>query len=81
MLLKMIAGLSGPQFNLAPGDEYEFESAEAERLIEAGFANEAEKAVVTAPVETRKKTKPKAETKNVVSGQSDDGSNSGAGDD
>jgi len=38
MLLKMTAGLSGPEFNLAPGDEYEFNDDEAARLIDAGFA-------------------------------------------
>jgi hypothetical protein len=80
MLLKMTAGLSGPLFNLAPGDEYEFETAEAVRLIEAGFAVETETAVVAAPIETRKKTKPKAETENVVSGASYDRGDSGAGD-
>ncbi|WP_421579963.1 hypothetical protein [Shinella sp. M31] len=41
MLLKMIAGLSGPLFNLKPGDEYEFGDDEAARLIDAGFATEA----------------------------------------
>lgn len=40
MLLKMNTGLSGPLFNLAPGDEREFDDDEAERLIEAGFATE-----------------------------------------
>jgi hypothetical protein len=80
MLLKMTTGLSGPLFSLAPGDQYEFETAEAQRLIEAGFAVGTEVAVVTAPIETRKKTKPKAETENVVSGESHDGGDSGAGD-
>lgn len=38
MLLKMTSGLSGPEFNLAPGDEREFDDEEAGRLIDAGFA-------------------------------------------
>jgi hypothetical protein len=55
MLLKMTAGLSGPEFNLAPGDEHEFDDAEAERLIAAGFAEKAEiPAPIAAPVKTKK---------------------------
>ncbi|WP_312529465.1 hypothetical protein [Paracoccus sp. (in: a-proteobacteria)] len=38
MKLKMLTGLSGPDYNLAPGDEREFPQPEAIRLIEAGFA-------------------------------------------
>ena len=38
MKLKMLTGLSGPEYNLAPGDEREFSKVEAVRLIEAGFA-------------------------------------------
>ncbi|MBX5285175.1 hypothetical protein HJB90_29850 [Rhizobium sp. NLR10a] len=53
MLLKMIAGLSGPEFSLAPGDEREFEDTEAERLIDAGFAVKAEEASA-APAKTKK---------------------------
>ncbi|NGO63950.1 hypothetical protein G6N76_09715 [Rhizobium daejeonense] len=68
MLLKMTAGLSGPELNLAPGDEHEFDDAEAERLIEAGFAFKAEEnAPVTTPA--RKNGKP-----NVVSAEGDTGS-------
>ncbi|TBA38437.1 hypothetical protein [Rhizobium ruizarguesonis] len=57
MLLKMTAGLSGPEFNLAPGDEHEFDDAEAERLVGAGLAVKADTddAPVAAP--TRKKGK------------------------
>jgi hypothetical protein len=77
MLLKMTAGLSGPLFSLSPGDEHEFETDEAKRLIEAGFAEEAAAQTpaepAAAPVKT-KKGKP-----DVVSGQSDDGSDGGAG--
>ncbi|RWB65660.1 hypothetical protein [Mesorhizobium sp.] len=42
MLLKMLTGLSGPLFSLAPGDEYDFDDAEAERLKAAEFAIDAE---------------------------------------
>ncbi|PDS68004.1 hypothetical protein [Rhizobium phaseoli] len=69
MLLKMIAGLSGPEFNLAPGDEREFDDAEAERLIEAGFAVKAEVDEVPAAAPARKKGKA-----NVVSAEGDAGS-------
>jgi topoisomerase IA-like protein len=36
----MKTGLGGLAYNLAPGDEHEFEDAEADRLIEAGFGAE-----------------------------------------
>lgn len=42
MLLKMTTGLCGPLFNLAPGDEHEFDADEAERLKAAGYAVDAE---------------------------------------
>jgi len=64
MLLKMIAGLSGPEFNLAPGDEHEFDDAEAGRLIDAGFAIQAEADEAQAAVAPAKTKKGKA---NVVS--------------
>jgi len=64
MLLKMIAGLSGPEFNLAPGDEHEFDDAEAGRLIDAGFAIHAEADEAPAAVAPAKTKKGKA---NVVS--------------
>ncbi|MBX4941168.1 hypothetical protein [Rhizobium binae] len=70
MLLKMTVGLSGPEFNLAPGDEREFDDAQAERLIEAGFAEKAEADEVPAAVPAKTK-KGKA---NVVSGEGDAGS-------
>lgn len=74
MLLKMTAGLSGPLFNLGPGDEHEFEAAEADRLIEAGFATP-----VTAEKTERSADETGAERrgkrgKNVVS---DEGDNAG----
>ncbi|MBB2793899.1 UNVERIFIED_ORG: hypothetical protein GGD58_002763 [Rhizobium pisi] len=68
MLLKMIAGLSGPEFSLAPGDEHEFNDDEAQRLIDAGFAEKAD-APAEAPVKTKKG---KA---NVVSTEGDAGAN------
>lgn len=34
----MTAGLSGPDLALVPGDEREFPDAEAQRLIDAGYA-------------------------------------------
>ncbi len=66
MLLKMIAGLSGPLLNLAPGDEYEFDDAEAKRLVAAGFA---EKVEAAQPSPAQKTKKGKAD---VVSNSSDD---------
>lgn len=36
--LKMLTGLSGPDFSLSRNDEREFDEAEASRLIRAGFA-------------------------------------------
>jgi hypothetical protein len=38
MRVRMTVGLSGPAYQLAPGDEREFPDAEARRLIAAGFA-------------------------------------------
>ncbi|MGO6737128.1 hypothetical protein ACC732_04335 [Rhizobium ruizarguesonis] len=57
MLLKMTAGLSGPEFNLAPGDEHEFDDAEAERLVDAGFAVKADADDVPVAAPARKKGK------------------------
>lgn len=68
MKLTMIAGLSGPEFNLAPGDEHEFEDAEAGRLIEAGFAVKADIEDAPAATPARKKGRP-----NVVSTEGDAG--------
>jgi len=53
MLLKMTTGLSGPDFNLAPGDEYDFDADEAGRLKAEGFAVDAEPQIV-APAKTKK---------------------------
>lgn len=38
MLVRMTIGLSGPQYALGPGDERDFPSEEAIRLIKAGYA-------------------------------------------
>lgn len=57
MLLRMTVGLSGPEFNLAPGDEHEFEDVEAERLVDAGFAVKAETEEVPVASPARKKGK------------------------
>lgn len=59
MKVRMAVGLSGPAVCLSPGDEAEFEQAEALRLIAAGYA---------VPVEARKvekavKPKTKVETR------------------
>ncbi|MBB3523089.1 hypothetical protein [Rhizobium sp. BK456] len=50
--MKMIAGLSGSEFSLSPGDEYEFDDDEAGRLIAAGFAEKA--GAEPAPTKTKK---------------------------
>lgn len=71
MLLKMTAGLSGPEFNLAPGDEHEFNDDEAQRLIDAGFAVVAEADEVVPAAEAPAKTK-KGKA-NVVSTEGDAG--------
>lgn len=70
MLLKMLTGLSGPLFNLAPGDEYDFDDEEAGRLKDAGFAIDA---VTAAPLSTKKGKS------DVVSGEANAGGNAGAG--
>jgi len=38
VIVRMTAGLSGPHYSLAVGDEHEFPDAEAIRLINAGYA-------------------------------------------
>ncbi len=38
MKIRMLTGLSGPEYNLAPGDKRDFPDEEAARLIAAGFA-------------------------------------------
>jgi len=56
----MLVGLSGPAYCLAPGDERDFESAEALRLIAAEIAvpvveQKIERAVKTPTLEKRKR--------------------------
>ncbi|MGO7742963.1 hypothetical protein ACC677_08430 [Rhizobium ruizarguesonis] len=65
--MKMTVGLSGPEFNLAPGDEHEFDDVEAERIVDAGFAVKADVSDA-APAEKRKKGKA-----NVVSAEGNAG--------
>lgn len=38
MNIKMLVGLSGPEYSLSPGDVRDFPAKEAKRLIAAGFA-------------------------------------------
>lgn len=60
MKIKMLTGLSGPDYNLIPGEAHDFGEAEALRLIGAGFAVPAaaetpETATKPAAAETRKR--------------------------
>ncbi|HEV7305217.1 hypothetical protein [Ensifer sp.] len=71
MKIKMLVGLSGNEYSLAPGDEHDFSDAEAIRLIEAGYgvpavAQHVERAVAEIAPERRNKR-----GKNVVSNESD----------
>lgn len=65
MKVKLLVGLSGNDYSLAPGDEFDFSDAEAGRLIEAGYAVKAEE-----PVDTVITTKRKGKA-NVVSSEGD----------
>lgn len=56
MLVRMTAGLSGPEYTLGPGDKRDFPQAEAVRLIDAGFA-----VPVSEPVTERAVKKPAPE--------------------
>lgn len=38
MIVKLLAGLSGPAFDLKPGDQYDCPADEAGRLVSAGIA-------------------------------------------
>jgi hypothetical protein len=71
MNIKMLVGLSGNEYSLAPGDEYAFPDAEARRLIEAGYAVKAdtETPEPAAPAPPAAKKKGKA---NVVSPEGGD---------
>lgn len=78
MRLKLLVGLSGNEYSLAPGEEHDFDgelvdgkvTGEAGRLIDAGIAELAEtgEPEPVAPVQ-RKKAKP-----NVVSPKGNDAS-------
>ncbi len=37
-MLKMLTGLSGPDYSLVPGDTHDFDEREAKSLIAAGYA-------------------------------------------
>lgn len=72
MKIKMLIGLAGNEYSLAPGDERDFPQDEAIRLIQAGYAipsaeEKIERAVSTPVTEKRKKGKP-----DVVSTEGDD---------
>lgn len=53
MKVRMLVGLSGLEYSLAPGAEWEFGEAEAARLIAAGIAERAELPAAPSPVERR----------------------------
>lgn len=38
MRVRMLTSIAGADFALSPGDEHEFTAAEAQRMIEAGYA-------------------------------------------
>lgn len=65
MKLKLLTGLSGNEYSLAPGDEYDFSDGEAERLIAAGYAVKVDEPADTATT-TRRRGKA-----NVVSSEGD----------
>ncbi len=73
MHIRMLAGLSGNEYSLSPGDERDFPDAEAIRLIAAGYAVpvaevRVERAVAQ-PAPERRAKKGKAD---VVSAESND---------
>lgn len=53
--LEMLVSMAGPEFTLSPGDKRDFGDAEAERLIDAGFAKFAEDDETDKPTRGRKK--------------------------
>lgn len=72
MNIRMLVGLAGNEYSLAPGDEREFADAEAIRLIDAGYAVpvaevKTERAVAQPAPERR--TKKAKEAGNVVSAE------------
>lgn len=59
MKIRMLVGLAGNEYSLAPGEETDrFENAEAIRLVEAGYAvpvgDKPENTSARAPAETRR---------------------------
>ena len=72
MNIKMLVGLSGNEYSLAPGDEHAFPDVEAIRLIDAGYAvpvaEVKNERAVAQPAPERRTKKPK-ETGNVVSAE------------
>jgi hypothetical protein len=80
MLIRMLVGLSGNEYSLAPGHERDFPQGEALRLISAGYAvpvaeQKIERADAT-PVSERRSKRVKAD---VVSSESDGPGVDGAG--
>lgn len=67
MKVKLLVGLSGNEYSLAPGDEYDFAEGEAARLVDAGYAVKVEGEEPVAPTSNTKR-KGKA---NVVSSEGD----------
>lgn len=65
MKVKMLVGLSGPEYSLAPGDEWEFGAEEAGRLIAAEIAEGLE------PVTTLERRGRQRKQENVVSADGD----------
>ncbi|MFN7028397.1 MAG: hypothetical protein ACK4PC_03430 [Sphingopyxis sp.] len=67
--VKLLTGLSGPDFSLAPGEVHVCGAAEAKRLIDRGMAEEIEAAPkpVKAKAEKAVKVQPGAEKRSAVS--------------
>jgi len=59
MKVRLLTGLSGPDFSLVRGDERDFPQAEAERLVSAGYA-------VPAEMDRQEATRPAAPEKTVA---------------
>lgn len=65
MKVRMLVGLSGLEYSLAPGDEWEFGEAEASRLIAADIAEALE------PVSAIERRGPHRKKDDVVSSDGD----------
>lgn len=68
MKVRMLVGLAGREYSLAPGDEWEFGAEEAGRLIAAGIAEGAEATAASNPTERRGRQR---KQENVVSADGD----------